>query len=119
MYKLNDSTGWNRKKSSFFLYTVTIIVSTLIIYLNKNGVGVFLGRSFLEQIDDVVINYILPLSAIVISVLTLKYVEKSFLKNEFDVDEKIENLKIYYFWRFFLYFIMPSIYIFFLVLRVL
>ncbi len=119
VYKLNDSIGWGRKKSSLFLYIFTIAVSTIIIYLNKNEGGVFLGRNFLEQIDDVVINHLLPISAIVISILTLKYVEKSFLKDEFDVDEKIENLKIYYFWRFFLYFIMPSIYIVSLVLRLL
>lgn len=117
MYKVNDFTGWDRGKASMFLYVSVMVVSVLIICLNSVGAGVVLGRSFLEQIDDVVINHILPVSAIVISMVTLRCVEKGFLKAEFDVDEKIENLRIYRLWRFFLYFIMPSIYLVSLGLR--
>lgn len=117
MYKVNESFGWTRGQASFVIYGLTIAAAALIIYLNKVGTGVILGRSFLEQIDDVVINHILPISAIVISMITLRCVERRFLKEEFDVDEKIENLRIYYFWRFFLYFIMPGIYLLSLALR--
>lgn len=117
MSKVNEQTGWDRGRASRMLYVCVMLVSIFIIYFNKIGVGVIFGRSFLEQIDDVVINHILPISAIVISLVTLRFVEKGFLKAEFDVDEKIENLRIYKLWRFFLWFIMPLIYLVSLVLR--
>ncbi len=117
MTKMNDSTGWGRDKSSIFLYASTILVSSIIIGLNGVGDVEFFGRSFLERLDDVVINHILPISAIVLSFVTLRYVDRAFLKSEFDVDEKIENFRVYRLWRFFLSFIMPLIYLLSLVLR--
>lgn len=117
LYKTNDSLKWSRGKSSVYLYILTLLSSGLIIFLNTSDTGVYLGRSFLEQIDDVVINIILPISAIVLTIVTLKCVEGDFLKAEFDVDEKIENAKIYKSWRVFLYFIMPAVYVVCLLLR--
>jgi len=111
LYKTNDSFKWRREKASVYLYLVTLIFLALVIFLNTSGMGFSPGRSFLEKLDDVVINLILPLAAIVISFVTLKCVDKDFLKSEFDVEDKIENEKIYKLWRFFLYFIMPAIYI--------
>jgi NSS family neurotransmitter:Na+ symporter len=110
LYKTNDSFKWGREKASVYLYLMTVVFSALIIFLNTKDVGVYFGRSFLEQIDDVAINFILPLAAIVISFVTLKCVDKEFLKSEFDVEDKIENVKIYKSWRVFLFFIMPSVY---------
>lgn len=114
--KCGNSLKWGRGKALVVIYGAAILSSALIIYLNMPGVLVS-NRSFLELLDDIIINHVLPISAIVISMVTLKCVERRFLKDEFDVDEKIENLRIYRFWRFFLYFIMPTIYIVSLVLR--
>ena len=111
LYKTNDSFKWEREKSSVYLYLLTVAFSALIILLNTNDFGVYIGRSFLEQIDDVVINIFLPLAAIVISLVTLRCVEKDFLKSEFEIDERIENVKIYRSWRVFLYLIMPAVYV--------
>jgi len=111
LYKTSGSFKWGREKSSIYLYLLTVVFSAVIIFLNTYGKGVYLGRSFLEQIDDVVINLILPLSAIVLSVVTLKCVEQDFLKSEFEVDDRIENVKIYKSWRVFLYVIMPLFYV--------
>ncbi len=116
--KLDESLKWKRKKASFYIYGAAMLTSSVIIYLNMPGIMFFTERSFLELLDDVVINHILPISAIVISMVTLRSVEKRFLKDEFDVDEKIENLRIYRSWRVFLYFIMPTIYIVSLFLRI-
>jgi len=111
LYKTNDSFKWGREKASVYLYLITLLFSAVIIFLNSSQVNVYLGRSFLEQVDDVVINLILPLAAIVLSVVTLKCVDREFLKSEFEVDDKIENAKIYRSWRVFLLFIMPAVYL--------
>lgn len=107
LYRINDSFKLTRSTSAKVLFVITMVFISLIVWIDSS----LYTLSFIEILDDILINFILPFSAIGLSYITLQYVDTAFLKKEFDVDEKIENKKIYFFWRAFLYFIVPAIYV--------
>ncbi len=112
--KLKNSLNYDRSKSSVVLYFAVLFSSILMLFIS------FFTRDIsllIEKIDDVMINHILPLSAIALSLIALKFVDESFLKSEFHYDERQENKKIYYAWRYFLIYLMPLIYISSIIIR--
>lgn len=116
LYRMYDSWGMARKKASRLLFVFTVVMVSLVVYVNSVEKAWIKG-SFIEKIDDIAINFFLPVSAILLSFLTLRFVDKNFLQQEFDVEEKIENLKIYKSWRYFLYNVVPLIFFLGLYLR--
>lgn len=112
--KLRNSFEIERSKASLIL-CFSVLISTILMI----GFGLYFKNISLliEKVDDVMINHILPLSAITLSLIALKFVDSSFLKSEFHYDERQENKKIFYAWKYFLVYLMPLIYISSIIIR--
>lgn len=117
-WKFEESFKWSRGKSSQVLYFCVLAASSLILigsrFFASAGQGV---REIIEVVDDVSINHILPLAAFGLSFIALKCIDEPFLKGEFHVSERKENINIYRVWRALLLFFVPIIYLAGLALR--
>ena len=82
----------------------SLLTASVVVICNKNMVS---QSGLIEILDDLLINLILPFSALFFTILTLTCVSRSFVEKEFDVDAAQENRAIYITWRFFVTYILP------------
>lgn len=68
-------------------------------------------------VDDVLINFILPISVIMISVSAYKFLDRKFIEKEFIRDEGPSTWRFFIYWRFIVLYGFPLLYLISLLLR--
>ncbi len=107
----------HRDFSRFRVLTLTIffafICASFVIFLEN----FFIGINLIEILDDILINFFLPFSALFFSLLTLICVDKKFIEAEFDIESSHENKTIYKIWKIFGAIVLPAFLIVSIALR--
>ena len=115
LYRTEKYFKISRVKILSFISLSSLATGTLVVFCNKK-MSVYGG--VIETLDDLLINFLLPFSALFFTILTLTCVKKSFIEKEFDVGAAQENRTIYMTWRFFVSYILPFFIIVSITLRI-
>jgi NSS family neurotransmitter:Na+ symporter len=104
LYRTEKYFKQSRVKILSILTLASLFAGSLVVFCNKRF---SVKGGIIESLDDILINFILPFSALFFTILTLTCVKRSFVEREFDVDAAQENRTIYLTWRFFVTYILP------------
>lgn len=107
------------RRTSVFVSALVAVVLSIIPAMSSNVLkSVRWGnRGVLEIIDTVLINWILPLAALLISQVVLHYLNEKLKKEEFLKNESEAGLRMYTHWRFALRWIVTPLTVFALLLQ--
>lgn len=114
LYRTEKYFKLSRVKILSFISLSSLVAGALVVFCNKK---LSVHGGVIETLDDLLINFILPFSALFFTLLTLTCVKKSFIEKEFDVEAAQENRTIYMTWRFFVSYILPVFMLVAIVLR--
>ena len=95
------------------------LLSSGIILLNQFSKSVerFGYSNVITFVDDILINFVLPLSVILISVSAYKFLDRKFVESEFIRNEGPSTWRFFIYWRFIILYGFPLVYIISLLIR--
>lgn len=73
--------------------------------------------NMITLVDDVLINFVLPISVILISVSAYKFLDRKFVEGEFIRDEGPSTWRFFIYWRFIILYGFPLVYLISLLIR--
>lgn len=118
---VNLYEGKNLTKVRSIMVTCNLVffLSLVVIFLNHFGSSLSgLGyNNSVTLVDDVLINFLLPLSVILISVTSYRFLDRKFVENEFVRNEGPSTWRFFHYWRFIILYGFPLIYVISLIIR--
>ncbi len=116
---LRDKLKWSRLQSAVVAASTCWILALLPALSSTVFKGVRLGeRGLLEILDGLLIHWMLPITALVVSQLIYYRLERQKMSSEFIDPESLSSVKLYSHWMFVLRYVAPTVIIAALLLQV-
>lgn len=114
LFRIKKNVDYSRSNILSGIFIGVFISACIVVFLHRFLIST---GGFIELLDDVVINLVLPFSALTLTLVTVFCVKRSFIESEFEIDLGSENILIYKTWRFIISYILPVMLILAIVLR--